>query len=47
MEADRYSKIVKWARRRYSNADGSVTLSVAGFASPFVRIKHAAWVRYM
>ncbi len=44
--ADRYLKIVAWARRRYRRADGSILISIGGRPSIYSRIEAAAFRRY-
>lgn len=44
--ADRYLKIVAWARRRYARADGSILISIGRNLSIYSRIEAAAFRRY-
>ena len=45
--ADRYLRLVNWAKRRYTNRDThSLTISVGGRPSIYSRIEAAAFRRY-
>lgn len=46
MNVDRYLRIVRWARSRYT-LDGVLAVSVGGLPSAYSRIERAAWDRYM
>ena len=44
---DRYLAIVQWAKVRYQNRDGSITVSVGGRPTKYARIEDAAWRKYI
>lgn len=46
MNAERYLKIVAWARKRYTRA-GRLVISIGGEPQAYKRIECAAWDRYM
>lgn len=43
----RYLLIVDWARNRYTDARGYLTIDTGGIASRFSRIENAAAVKYL
>ena len=46
MTVEKYLRIVKWARRRYT-INGALTISMGGNPSIYARIERAAWNRHM
>ena len=42
----RYLRLLRWAARRYADADGWLALAEDDKPSPYARIALAAWARY-